>query len=199
MNNSSTLPSEVTASQAGSNAQLQRTSSGSTSSDAPRAAPSADVTASLKAGDDETGFGVGFTGAAVPSAECVASALALAQRVRDLGLHLGEVVVTGVSVGLPNGESGRAVFDAGNLHALMSGENLIGDLPAAMKQAQLDRHVVQIQKGPGGARHRRPLSAVEDVIQLASRVCGFDLGTECVPRLEDMGLPRALRFLGAAR
>lgn len=110
-----------------------------------------------------------------PSAEMVASAMALAQRVRDLGLHLGEVVVSGVSVGLPNAATGKAVFDPSNLDALMRGENCIGPLPAALVQAQLEQRVVQVHKNARGERERRPLRLAEEVIQLASRVTGFDL------------------------
>lgn len=124
---------------------------------------------------EETGY------ASAASAECLASAMALAQRVRDLGLHLGDIVVSGISVGLPNGETGRPVFDPGNLPALMRGENLISSLTPEMTQAQLDRNVVQVHKGPGGVRQRKPLSAVNEVIQLASRIGGFDLAAEyCV-------------------
>ena len=118
----------------------------------------------------------GYAGDASP--ECLASAMALAQRVRDLGLHLGEIVVSGVSIGLPNGVSGKAVFDPENLHALARGDNLIGVLPDTMIQAQLDRNVVQVHKGANGVRHRRPLSAAHEVIQLASRIGGFDLAKE---------------------
>ena len=118
-----------------------------------------------------------------PSAECVASAMALAQRVRDLGLHLGDVSVTGVSFGLPNARSGRAVFAADNAERLMSGDVFIGALPAEMLEAQLERNVVQVHKTPAGVRERRPLSALADVIQLASRVGDFDLCKEVRARM----------------
>lgn len=86
------------------------------------------------------------TGEVCPSPETLASAKALAQRVRDLGLHLGDVMVTGISLGLPNGETGGAVFAADNLDALMQGKNFIGKLPAEAIQAQLDRNVVQARR-----------------------------------------------------
>ena len=107
-----------------------------------------------------------------------ASLLALARRVRALGVHLGDAVVSGVSLGLPNGLSGRPVFDASNADALMRGENLIGPLPDAALQKQLARNVVQVVKGKDGARERRPITAVGDLIQLASTVAGFDLARE---------------------
>lgn len=113
-----------------------------------------------------------------PSAECIASALALTQRVRDLGLHVGDVVVTGLSIGLPNAETGRAVFDAANMDMVMRGDNMISALPEAMLQAQLDRNVVQVQKAPDGSRIRKPLNMVEEVIKLASRIGNFDLVAE---------------------
>lgn len=143
----------------------------------PHAPPSVDATASpLEAGSlsksEETGT------LEAPSSDCVASALALVQRVRNLGLHLGEVVVSGVSIGLPNAETGRAVFDSENMNALMRGENFIGSLPEHLLHAQLDRNVVQVLKGPSGQRERRPLTALGEVIQLASRLGRFDLQTE---------------------
>ena len=78
-----------------------------------------------------------------PSPETIASAMALAQRVRDLGLHLGDIMVSGISLGLPNGEAGGPVFGSGNIEALMQGKNLIGKLPAEAIEAQLEQNVVQ--------------------------------------------------------
>uniref|UniRef100_A0A7S2ILQ0 beta-ketoacyl-[acyl-carrier-protein] synthase I n=1 Tax=Haptolina brevifila TaxID=156173 RepID=A0A7S2ILQ0_9EUKA len=139
----------------------------------PRAPASADATAPPPVSKSEETGSVEAT-----NSEAVASALALAQRVRDLGLHLGEVVVTGISFGLPNAETGRAVFDRNNLLALMRGDNFIGPLPASLLQAQLDRNVVQVSKDANGARVRKPISALEEVIQLASRIGEFDLAAE---------------------
>ena len=112
------------------------------------------------------------------SAERLTSALALTQRVRDLGLHLGDVVVSGISVGLPNGETGRAIFDSDNMQSLMRGDNLISELSNEMLQAQLERNIVQISKSSTGQRIRKPLHAVEELIKLASRVGELDLNAE---------------------
>ena len=145
-------------------------------------APRVDQTA-RPAGADPTGAPPSCkseeTGSAdSPTAECVTSALALTQRVRDLGLHLGDIVVTGLSIGLPNALTGRPVFDEANLSLLMRGDNLIGPLPEDMLQAQLDRNVVQVHKAADGTRVRKPLNMVEDVIKLASRIGQFDLVSE---------------------
>ena len=94
------------------------------------------------------------------------------------GIHLGDIVVTGFSIGLPNASTGRAVFDPSNAEALMRGESFIGSVPAPLMQAQLDRNVVQVRKGTGGLRERRPLTALHEVIQLASRLGHFDLSEE---------------------
>lgn len=146
-----------------------------TAPNVPRAPESVDATASpLSCADglksEETCSATGLN--------TIASAMALVQRVRALGLHLGEIVVTGISVGLPNAETGRAVFDKNNLHALMQGENFISSLPHSMLQAQLDRNVVQVHKDKQGARVRKPISAIEEVIQLASRIGDFDLASD---------------------
>jgi len=146
-----------------------------TAPNAPRAPESVDATASpLSCADglksEETCSATGLN--------TIASAMALVQRVRALGLHLGDIVVTGISVGLPNAETGRAVFDKNNFHALMQGENFISSLPHSMLQAQIDRNVVQVHKDKQGARVRKPISAIEEVIQLASRIGDFDLASD---------------------
>jgi hypothetical protein len=64
------------------------------------------------------------------------------------------------------------------VRALMRGDNFIGSLPKPMLQAQIDRNVVQIHKGAGGVRERRPINLVHEVIQLASRIGHFDLHDE---------------------
>ena len=107
---------------------------------APTKAPSADMTAPVQRNEE--------TGEVLPSVEEHASAMALVQRVRDLGLHLGDVVVTGISIGLPNAESELPVFSPGNIAALMEGKNFIGKLPAQAIQAQLNRRVVQARLPP---------------------------------------------------
>jgi len=112
------------------------------------------------------------------TAETNPASLALARRVRALGLHLGDSFVSGISVGLPNSASGRRVFDSTNLQALLRGESLIEPLPRSLVQAQLARNVVQVSKSPTGERLRRPLSALQEVVQIASRIGGFDLAAD---------------------
>jgi len=137
--------------------------------------PAPEATASNKAGD-ETGTAA-EAGAAADSWPETPATLALAQRVKALGLHLGEVCVSGIAIGLPNGgtPSGRRVFDDAGLDELFSGVNMIHGLPPHLLQAQLERNVVQISKGPTGERLRKPISALHEVVQLASRIGEFDL------------------------
>ena len=76
----------------------------------------------------------------------LASAIALVQRVKALGLHLGDVMVSGISLGLPNASSSRGVFSTDNIEALMAGHNCIHPLPPEALQAQLDRNIVQARR-----------------------------------------------------
>lgn len=96
-----------------------------------------------------------------PGAEVVSSAFALVQRVRALGLHLGDVLVTGMSIGLPNASTGRAVFSEENIDALMRGDSMIGALPQDVLQQQLDKKIVQIVKDAHGNRQRAPLTMLQ--------------------------------------
>lgn len=126
-------------------------------------------------GGDETGAVDACSAASWPETP---TTLALAQRVEALGLHLGDICVTGISVGLPNGCSRRRVFDPSALDDLFSGQTMIGPVPHSLLTAQLDRNVVQVSKGPAGDRVRKPLSALHEVVQLASRIGHFDLADE---------------------
>ena len=124
-----------------------------------------DVTPTGVAGKtDETGHGPAVSKMeqdGTPPADIVASAFAVVERVRALGLHLGDIHVTGVSVGLPNEVSGRPVFDKDNLDSLLRGESLIGVLPSTTLRAQLERNIVQVVKGSDGTRQRRVLKTVQ--------------------------------------
>ena len=143
---------------------------GPASKQQPDDCPTSDVTAT-GGKTDETGQGPAASkDGDAPAADIVASAFAVVERVRALGLHLGDIHVTGISVGLPNAVSGRAVFSDENLGSILRGESLIGELPGAALQAQLDRNIVQVVKGADGTRQRRVLKTVQ-VLHEAAR-CG---------------------------
>ena len=106
-----------------------------------------------------------------------ASLLALARRVRALGVHLGDAVERRLARAAQRPQRAPRLRRE-QRRRVMRGENLIGPLPAAALQKQLARNVVQVVKGKDGARERRPITAVGDLIQLASTVAGFDLARE---------------------
>jgi 3-oxoacyl-(acyl-carrier-protein) synthase len=88
------------------------------------------------------------------------------------------VVVTGISLGLPNfDQPDRPVFDSRNFGSLFNGENFISELTREDKQSIIDMNVVQIVK-KDGKRVEIPLSRDAEVIQVASKMGKFDLARE---------------------
>ncbi len=88
------------------------------------------------------------------------------------------VVVTGVSLGLPNELRNEcSVFDQRNFQRIFGGENFISQLTANQKQRILDQNVVQVLK-IDGQRVKKLLSSPSEVIGLASRLGKFDLVKE---------------------
>jgi len=96
----------------------------------------------------------------------------------DLISKADPVVVTGISIGLPNELRGDCrVFDVRNLDRIFGGENFISQLTPAQKQRILNQNIVQVLK-VDGQRVKRKLSKPTEVISLASRLGHFDLVKE---------------------
>jgi len=88
------------------------------------------------------------------------------------------VVVTGISLGLPNhDQADRTVFDPRNLGSIFAGENFISELTRADKQSIIDMNVVQIAK-KDGKRVEIPINRDAEIIQVASKIGKFDLAAE---------------------
>ncbi|MCK5798647.1 MAG: SDR family NAD(P)-dependent oxidoreductase, partial [Deltaproteobacteria bacterium] len=91
------------------------------------------------------------------------------------------IVITGAGVGLPGLER---VFDDRNVERLLTGQQLIGSIPQALRQAQIDKRVVRLVKDPiTGSGTFVTLDDASEAIKLAGRPGKIDL-------FEDFGYPK---------
>lgn len=89
-----------------------------------------------------------------------------------------EIVVTGVSAGLP-GRNG-AVFPKNgsglcNIRRIIDGENCIDSIPDDIKDKMLEKNVVQLTRGDNGKLIRNTISSYEQNINLCASLGVFDL------------------------
>ncbi len=85
------------------------------------------------------------------------------------------VVITGAAVGTPGTEK---VFDDGNLGRLLNGEQLIGAIPAHVRQEIADRHITRVVKSEDGSGSFQTIDDPADVIKLAARGGVLDMAEE---------------------
>jgi len=91
-------------------------------------------------------------------------------------LGLGDVVVCGVSAGLPTCRgSSRPMFDPQNLERLITGENCISVLTHQQLDSLIDKNVVQVKKQPDGTTRRFIQTTREDCVKLAAQLSPIDL------------------------
>ena len=84
-------------------------------------------------------------------------------------------VVTGVSLGLPGGES---VFNEDTFERLVRGETCISEVTDEYKQRLLDKNLVRLIKGRDGSVNMDQATEFGDVPQLAGVKGAFDLAEE---------------------
>lgn len=84
-------------------------------------------------------------------------------------------VVSGVSLGLPGLSE---VFDSEGWDAILSGKNLISELPDDMKDKLLSKRIVRLVKEEDGTANLVPADSVETIPQLAGRGGHFDLSEQ---------------------
>ena len=84
-------------------------------------------------------------------------------------------VVSGVSLGLPGLSE---VFDSEGWDAILSGKNLISELPDDMKEKILSKRIVRLVKEEDGTAKLVPADSVETIPQLAGRAGHFDLSEQ---------------------
>ena len=84
-------------------------------------------------------------------------------------------VVSGVSLGLPGLSE---VFDSEGWDAILSGKNLISELPDDMKEKLLSKRIVRLVKEEDGTANLVPADSVETIPQLAGRGGHFDLSEQ---------------------
>ena len=85
------------------------------------------------------------------------------------------VVITGAALGLPGTDH---VFDDANIGRILQGEQFINLIPAAFRQAMLDKHITRLVKSESGEARFETLTDVADVIKLAGRGGAFNLEEE---------------------
>lgn len=91
-------------------------------------------------------------------------------------------VITGTSAGLPGGDQ---VFQNDNLDRLVAGHQCIKPVSQSLKNAMLEKKVVQLVKNADGTVERRPVDSEKEVIKLAAQ-----LGALSLP--ENYGVPPGL-------
>ena len=84
-------------------------------------------------------------------------------------------VVTGVSLGLPGGES---VFNEDTFERLVRGETCLSEVTDDYKQRLLDKNLVRLIKGRDGSVNMDQATEFGDVPQLAGVKAAFDLAEE---------------------
>jgi acyl transferase domain-containing protein/acyl carrier protein len=85
------------------------------------------------------------------------------------------VVITGCGLGLPGTDR---VFDDDNAGRILRGEQLIGALPARVREGMTDKGIVRLLKKEVGESRFEPIADVSDVIKLAGRGGALDLEGE---------------------
>ncbi|MDP6857107.1 MAG: SDR family NAD(P)-dependent oxidoreductase [Candidatus Thalassarchaeaceae archaeon] len=94
--------------------------------------------------------------------------------------HTGTVissppVVSGISLGLPGLDE---VFDSEGWDAILSGKNLISELPEDLKEKLLEKRIVRLVKEEDGTANLVPADTVDTIPQLAGRGGYFDLSEQ---------------------
>lgn len=87
-----------------------------------------------------------------------------------------KVVVTGVAAALP-GRDKPLVIESGskNIQRVIQGENFISPIPDHVKDAMLDKNVIEIVKTKDGTTEKRRISAHKDNINLCAAIGTFNL------------------------
>ncbi len=84
------------------------------------------------------------------------------------------IVITGAALGLPGTEH---IFDDGNLARILRGDQLIGQVPASLRRAMVDKRITRLVKSDNDSTFES-ITDVADVIKLAGRAGAFDLENE---------------------
>ena len=81
-------------------------------------------------------------------------------------------VITGTSAGLPGGDE---VFQNDNLDRLVRGDQCITPVSPSLRDAMLEKKVVQLVKHPDKTVERRPVDSNKEVIKLAAQLGSLSL------------------------
>ncbi|MDH3755891.1 MAG: acyltransferase domain-containing protein, partial [Acidimicrobiia bacterium] len=99
------------------------------------------------------------------------------------------VVITGAALGLPGTEE---VFDDANVGRLLDGESFIDVIPAALREAIVDKHITRLVKSEAGGGSFEEIGSPHDVIKLAGRKGRLDLVDQfAIPEERQLALDAA--------
>ena len=93
------------------------------------------------------------------------------------GKHLVKVVVTGVAAVLP-GRNKPAIIKDGenNIHRIINGENFISEIPTDVRDAMLDKNVIEsVKNKTTGLIEKKRISTYAENINLCAAMGNFDL------------------------
>ena len=93
-----------------------------------------------------------------------------------LGLNTEEIVVTGISVGLPG--TNKDFFDETNFERLFNGENFIDHISLSSKKETVKRNIVRLLKYSSGSGKFETVQDVDEVIKLAAQSGNMDFVEE---------------------
>ncbi len=96
-------------------------------------------------------------------------------RDHDIPAPSQPVTITGAALGLPGTDH---IFDDDNIARILRGDQFIEPIPAAFRQAMLDKRITRLVKSDNGDPRFETINNVADVIKLAGRGGAFDLGKE---------------------
>ncbi len=118
------------------------------------------------------------------------------RRLAAFGFSLDDIGVAGISVGLPG--TRKDLFADDNWDRILRGENLIDTLPETERRKIADKNIQRLVKGAGGAAGFQAVTDISEVIQLAGRRGGFDLGAWGVQKDLIESLDRTFQYAIAA-
>jgi acyl transferase domain-containing protein/NAD(P)-dependent dehydrogenase (short-subunit alcohol dehydrogenase family)/acyl carrier protein/3-hydroxymyristoyl/3-hydroxydecanoyl-(acyl carrier protein) dehydratase len=92
---------------------------------------------------------------------------------KKMGFFLGEIGISGVSMGLPG--KFKRVFDDRNADLILDGVNLIDPIDKEQRLKFLDKNIVKLTKGADGRAHFEEIKDESQVLKLAGQAGIFDL------------------------
>ena len=124
---------------------------------------------------------------AAASTESTSNDVSVVAHGDDVAVHTEHAIAAGISItgsalGLPGSDE---LFDGEAVERLLSGENMIGNIPREIRQEIVNKHITRLQKHKDGGGELVEVEDIEEVLKLAGRGGAFDLE-------EDWGIPKRM-------